>query len=233
MDIIRVEFIGTGRISDLHAIEYLNNPHTEDAVITTDFHELLALEQVDLVEILLPHHLHVEAALAAFAAGKAVSLQKPMAITLEGADRLIAGAQRAGVAFRVFENFIFYPPVAKALVEAGAIGTPLTIRIKSNAGSRACAWKVPPGRRHGDRAQAGPAAGGGAELHLVAAVAECQQQALLGDLIHEARSLKPIAPRSIAARPRAARHPAGTPVPQPTAATNSGPADQPARCAPP
>ena len=77
----------------------------------------------------------MEAALAAFAAGKAVSLQKPVATTLEGADRLIAGAQRAGVPFRVFENFIFYPPVAKAkaLVEAGAIGTPLTIRIKSNA----------------------------------------------------------------------------------------------------
>ena len=181
MDIIRVGFIGAGRISDLHAIEYLNNPHTtiaalcdrkldlaegrrdawgvEDAVITTDFHELLALEQIDLVEILLPHHLHVEAALAAFAAGKAVSLQKPMATTLEGADRLIAGAQRAGVPFRVFENFIFYPPVAKAkaLVEAGAIGTPLTIRIKSNAGSRACAWEVPPGAQawRADRAQAG------------------------------------------------------------------------------
>ena len=181
MDSIRVGFIGAGRISDLHAIEYLNNPHAtivalcdreldlaegrrdawrvEDAVITTDFHELLALEQVDLVEILLPHHLHVDAALAAFAAGEAVSLQKPMATTLEGADRLIAGTQRAGVPFRVFENFIFYPPVAKAkaLVAAGAIGTPLTIRIKSNAGSRACAWEVPPGTQawRADRAQAG------------------------------------------------------------------------------
>ena len=169
MDTIRVGFIGTGRISDLHALEYLSNPHAtivalcdrelelaaarrrawgvEDALITTDYHELLALEQVDLVEILLPHHLHVPAALAALAAGKAVSLQKPMATSLADADRLIAAADRAGVPFRVFENFIFYPPVVKAkeLVEAGAIGEPLAIRIKSNPGSRKFAWQVPAG----------------------------------------------------------------------------------------
>jgi predicted dehydrogenase len=178
---IGVGFIGAGRISDLHAIEYLSNPQAAivalcdrdpalaesrrrawglpEAVISADYHELLALEQVDLVEILLPHHLHVEAALAAFAAGKAVSLQKPMATTQAGADRLIAAAEQAGVPFRVFENFIFYPPVAKAkeLVDAGAIGTPLTIRIKSNAGSRGSAWEVPAGAKawRQDRAQAG------------------------------------------------------------------------------
>ena len=181
MDSIGVGFIGAGRISDLHAIEYLTNPHAtivalcdrelalaaarrkawgvKDAVISTDYHEVLALDQVDLVEILLPHHLHVEAALAAFAAGKAVSLQKPMATTLADADRLLAAAGQAGVPFRVFENFIFYPPVAKAkaIVEAGAIGTPLTIRIKSNPGSRASAWEVPAGAQawRQDRTKAG------------------------------------------------------------------------------
>ena len=181
LDTIRVGFIGVGRISDLHAIAYLDNPHATivalcdreparaeerrrtwgvaDAVVTDDYRELLASDRVDLVEILLPHHLHVEAALAAFAAGKAVSLQKPMATTLAGADRLVAAADAAGVPFRVFENFIFYPPVvrAKELVDAGAIGTPLAIRIKSNPGSRKFAWNVPAGAQawRQDRAQAG------------------------------------------------------------------------------
>ena len=178
---IRVGFIGAGRISDLHAIEYVRNPDAtivalcdrepalaetrrqawgvEDALVTDDYHELLASERVDLVEILLPHHLHVEAALAAFAAGKAVSLQKPMATTLAGADRLIAAADAAGVPFRVFENFIFYPPVMRArqLVDDGAIGEPLTMRIKSNPGSREFAWDVPAGAQawRQDREQAG------------------------------------------------------------------------------
>ena len=39
-------------------------------------------------------------------------------------DEMIAAADAAGVIFKVFENFIFYPPVqrAKALIDAGEIG---------------------------------------------------------------------------------------------------------------
>jgi predicted dehydrogenase len=167
MEKLRVGFIGAGRISDLHAIEYLNNPRTElvavcDTVpenaekratawgipkerVFTDYHDLLALKEVDLVEILLPHHLHYQATLDAAAAGKHISLQKPMALTVAEADEMIAAASQAGVIFKVFENFIFYPPVvrAKQLIEAGEIGEPLTIRIKSNAAKSPRAWDVP------------------------------------------------------------------------------------------
>lgn len=167
MDKIRVGFIGTGRISDLHAIEYLRNPHAEivalcdrdperaeararawglrGVAITADHRELVSLAAVDLVEVLLPHHLHLEAALAALAAGKAVSVQKPMCTTVADADRLVDAARQARRPLRVFENFVFYPPVvkAKSLVDEGAIGEPLTIRIKSNPGRSKTAWEVP------------------------------------------------------------------------------------------
>lgn len=166
--IIRVGFIGTGRISDLHAIEYLHNPNTEivalcdkditlafacakrwnvpNAKIVADYQELLAMQEVDLVEILVPHHLHMTIALAAINAQKAVSLQKPMCMTIEEATTVIDAAYEAGIPFKVFENFIFYPPVMKAnaLIEEGAIGPPLTIRIKSNPGRSKTAWEVPP-----------------------------------------------------------------------------------------
>src|SRR5690606_38723782 len=103
-----------------------------DARITDDYRSVLADPDVDLVEILLPHHLHLEVALAAIAAGKAVSLQKPMTLDLAQADTLVAAAEASSKPFKVFENFIFYPPVikAKALIEQGAIGEPLTIRLK-------------------------------------------------------------------------------------------------------
>jgi len=182
-DTVRVGIIGTGRISDLHAIEYLANPHARivalcdndigtaqgratawgvtEARVTDDYRAVLADPNVDLVEILLPHHLHLEVALAAIAAGKAVSLQKPMTLDLAQADTLVAAAEASSKPFKVFENFISYPPVmkAKALIDEGAIGEPLTIRLKSNPGASKTAWKVPP-RAEAWRQDKGQAGGG-------------------------------------------------------------------------
>ena len=168
MDKLRVAFIGTGRISDLHALAYLADERanivalcdynvklahargkkwgvSEDRIFS-DYHEMLALDDIDLVEILLPHHLHYQATLDAVAAGKHVSVQKPMALTVAQADEMVTAARDAGVIFKVYENFIFYPPVqrAKALIDSGEIGEPLTIRIKSNSGISPTMWEVPP-----------------------------------------------------------------------------------------
>jgi len=164
---IRVGIVGTGRISDLHAIEYLNNPAAQitalcdrdasiaqgraqawgctDAAIETDLDALLARDDVDLVELLLPHHLHLEAALKAMDAGKIVSLQKPMCMNMDEANQLVEASEAYSRPFKIFENFIFHPPVmkAKALIEDGAIGTPLSIRLKSNPGTSKTAWEVP------------------------------------------------------------------------------------------
>ncbi|MDE2792978.1 MAG: Gfo/Idh/MocA family oxidoreductase [Paracoccaceae bacterium] len=164
---LRAGFIGTGRISDLHAIAYLNDSPAkivalcdqntalargraeawglDDVFVTGDVDALLSRPDVDLVEILLPHHLHFPVAMKAIAAGKTVSLQKPMCTSLEEADRLVAAAAASGRPFRVFENFIFFPPIVRArqLLDAGAIGDPISIRIKSNSGTSRTAWDVP------------------------------------------------------------------------------------------
>ena len=164
---IRVGVIGTGRISDLHLVEYLQNPSTEivalcdsngdvarqkardwglpDVAATDDWTELLSNEAIDLVEILVPHHLHRPIAMQAMAAGKAVSLQKPMCVTIEDADLLVDATRDAERPFKLFENFLFFPPVMEAtrLVNSGAIGEPLSIRIKSNPGKSRTAWTVP------------------------------------------------------------------------------------------
>ena len=179
-----VGIVGTGRISDLHAIEYLANPAArivalcdadtaratgraaawglDDVAIDDDVDALLARPDVDLVEILLPHHLHLGAALKAIDAGKIVSLQKPMCISLAEADALVEAAEHSGRPFKVFENFVFYPPVMKAgqLIDEGAIGTPVSIRIKSNPGRSATAWEVPEStvawRRQTEKSGGGP-----------------------------------------------------------------------------
>ena len=167
MSELRVGFIGTGRISDLHAIEYLQNPRARivavcdtapelaqqrgaawgvaPAQIYSDHHDMLAGAELDLVEILVPHHLHCPVMLDVAAAGVNVSLQKPMALNMDDAAAMLRAADAAGIVFKVFENFIFYPPVmrAKALIDAGEIGDPLTIRIKSNSAASPDAWPIP------------------------------------------------------------------------------------------
>src|SRR3990172_951632 len=112
---LRIAFIGAGRIADLHALAYRDNPDAglhavcdADAAWAarraqewgatrslTDYRELLADPQVDAVEVLTPHHLHAEMAVAALEAGKHVSLQKPMARTLAEADEIVAEIGRA------------------------------------------------------------------------------------------------------------------------------------------
>ncbi len=181
---VQVALIGTGRISDLHAIEYMRNPAARitalcdrdpglarerardwgcgEIHIDDDPDRTLARDDVDLVEILVPHHLHQQLALKAIEAGKIVSLQKPMCVSLAEADILVAAAETSGRPFRVFENFIFHPPVAKAraLIEEGAIGEPQSIRLKSNPGKSRTAWVVPKEadawRQRRDRSGGGP-----------------------------------------------------------------------------
>ena len=112
--------------------------------IHAELEKLLLDPEVDALEILTPHHLHADHAVAALEAGKHVSLQKPPARTLAELDRIAAAARRSGRTLRVFENFMFYPPhqKAKQLIDSGAIGVPLSVRIKTAAGRFTDGWEV-------------------------------------------------------------------------------------------
>lgn len=164
---IRMGIIGCGRISDLHARAYLEHPDATVVALADpnstnlaergaawgvpesdrheDYRDLLARSDVDAVEILVPHHLHSPITLEAMDAGKHVSLQKPMALSLPEAEAMVARGHSRNVTFKIFENFVFYPPVvrAKELVDNGEIGDVLSIRIKSNPGWSPTAWDVP------------------------------------------------------------------------------------------
>jgi predicted dehydrogenase len=184
VDALGVAIVGCGRISDLHQLGYRGR---EDARIValcdtkrrraqekarawgvlsgpvyTDYQALLQDPSVDLVELLVPHHLHAEMALAACAAGKHVSVQKPMALTVAEAEHMIEAAVTAGVTLRVYENFVFYPPhvQARTMIEAGEIGEPQMIRLHVGTGKSETEWKVPLGswlwRINEDKCGGGP-----------------------------------------------------------------------------
>ncbi len=163
---LRLGIVGCGRIADLQVLGYLAHPRCRIVAVCdvdrgraaerarawgaekvyTELGRLLEDPAVDVVDILTPHHLHAEQAVAALEAGKDVSLQKPPTRTLAELDAVIAAAARTGRVLRVFENFMHYPPHRKAreLIDAGAIGAPLSIRLKTAAGRLTDGWRVEP-----------------------------------------------------------------------------------------
>jgi len=162
---VRVGIIGCGRIATLQSVGYVDHPKATIAAVCdrnpelleksrrewgaarayANYEDLLADDEVNAVEILLPHHLHRVVAIAALRAGKHVSLQKPPTLTLRELGEVEAAALEAGRRVGVFENFMHYPPHVKAreLVESGAIGEPISVRIKTAAGRFEDGWSVP------------------------------------------------------------------------------------------
>ena len=94
-----------------------------------------------------PHDRHLDDVLQALAAGRHVLVEKPLARTLEEADRMIEAAARAGRVLMTAENFRFMPAfrwVRRAL-DAGTLGDPREVHLVARAWRRHTGWRLTPG----------------------------------------------------------------------------------------
>jgi predicted dehydrogenase len=99
-------------------------------VWTTDYHELLARDDVDLVDCTVPNHRHEEIVLAAAEAGKHIYCEKPLAKNVAEGQRMVEAVDKAGVKTQMTFNFRFFPAItrAKQLVEDGFLGRVFSFR---------------------------------------------------------------------------------------------------------
>ncbi len=90
----------------------------------SDYHDLIALPEVDAVDICTPNVWHVPMAEAAVEAGKPFCCEKPLGVSYEETVRLKEKADKAGVKSMVCFSYRFMPAVryAKHLVDEGKIG---------------------------------------------------------------------------------------------------------------
>ncbi|HXV43552.1 MAG TPA: Gfo/Idh/MocA family oxidoreductase, partial [Anaerolineae bacterium] len=154
MDKIRCGVIGLGWFGEHHVDALQQLPMAEVAAVCTrrpervkevaekyqvpktytDYHDLLADQDIDLVTVVTHVSDHVQPTVDALRAGKHVFLEKPMANSQEECDQIIAEVEKTDKCFMVGHicRFDTAYALAKEEIEAGQIGQILTMHARRN-----------------------------------------------------------------------------------------------------
>ena len=146
--------IGVGLWGEYHALTYATYPGAELVAVCdvdarraaemagkygakrwyTAYQDLLADPDVDAVTVATPDYLHTEIGVAAARAGKDILMEKPLALTVEDCQAIIAAAEEAGVKLMVDFHNRWSPPfnVLKQRIVAGELGEPLLVNARLN-----------------------------------------------------------------------------------------------------
>ncbi len=158
MNPLNIGLIGYGGIGRVHAMGYRNIPFhyglTADTVNlvgvatsraetaaqaareigcdfwTADYRELLARDDIDIVDICVPNHMHEEIVIAAAEAGKHIYCEKPLSMGVADGQRIVTAVEQAGVKSQMTFNFRFYPAITRArqLMDEGFVGRVFSFR---------------------------------------------------------------------------------------------------------
>ena len=164
---IKVGIIGCGKIAQVrHIPEYLANPNAEicgfydinlaraeelaqkyGGKAYPAYEALLANPDIDAVSVCAANHAHAEISIAALKAGKHVLCEKPMAISLEECEAMVAAARESGKYLMIGQNQRLAKAHVKAreLIAQGAIGKVLTFRTIFGHGGPET-WSIDPGK---------------------------------------------------------------------------------------
>ena len=161
---LRVGIVGCGKIAINHVTALGDLPEVEVVAVSdsdagraaefarrygvphsyTDLDELME-SGLDAVTVCTPHPVHELVVLAAARHGLHVLCEKPVAVTLDEADRMIAATDAAGVKFGVLFQRRFWPAaqrITQALAD-GRLGTPIIGSVIVRLGREAAYYAEP------------------------------------------------------------------------------------------
>jgi predicted dehydrogenase len=106
--------------------------------------EMLKDDDLDLVIVATRSHEHVAMAMQAMKAGRDVLVEKPMALDLAGADKLISASKKAGRNLYVRQNRRFDAPFLQAMeiIKSGKIGKLFAIQLRQGGFQRRADWQT-------------------------------------------------------------------------------------------
>ncbi|MDH7568382.1 MAG: Gfo/Idh/MocA family oxidoreductase [Armatimonadota bacterium] len=162
MEKVGVGLIGSQFVSNIHAEAFQRVPnatlvavaspteaHVRDFAARhhiprwfTDYREMLALPEVQMVVIGAPNYLHCQMTVDAARAGKHVVCEKPLCMNLQEADAMIAACRDHGVKLMYAEELCFTPKYVrlKQLVDEGALGKVYLIKQAEKHDGPHSAW---------------------------------------------------------------------------------------------
>ncbi|MGI6707240.1 MAG: Gfo/Idh/MocA family protein [Clostridia bacterium] len=119
-----VEMVAFCDIIEERAVEGAKKYGTPDAKVFTDYKDLLAMEEIDVVHVCTPNNSHSPITVDALEAGKHVMCEKPMAKDSEEARAMLEAAKRTGKKLTIGYQNRFRPDslYLKKVCEAGDLG---------------------------------------------------------------------------------------------------------------
>lgn len=163
MEKTKVAILGAGFIAHIHLESYKRFVHEAEVVaiyarsrekaeavaaefgipgVYDDVDKLLAESGAEVVDVCMPNYTHYEACLKAARSGKHVIVEKPLAMTLEQADEMIAECKAHGVNLMYAEELCFAPKYERVrdLVERGAVGKVYMLKQAEKHSGPHSAW---------------------------------------------------------------------------------------------
>lgn len=142
---VKVGIIGSRFEADIHATAFQIAPDEAEVVavasptdgsaaefakrhgipgVYTDYREMLRQKDIDMVTIAAPNYLHASMVVDSARAGKHIVCEKPLAMTLEEGEEMVATATQQGVLLLYAEELLFTPKYVKAkeMADQGAFG---------------------------------------------------------------------------------------------------------------
>ena len=128
--------VGGADISE-KALREFKEDIKDNIFITLDYKDLLKRKDIDAIVVTSPDFTHEEYAIAALKTGKHVYLEKPMAITTEGCDRILKTWKQSGKKLMVGFNMRYMRifQTMKEIVTSGTIGEIKAVWVRHFVGS--------------------------------------------------------------------------------------------------
>jgi len=159
---IRVGLVGIGAMGNVHYKAYKNvsdakviavaDVRTEmakekigddDVKLYTSMEEMMASEELDMIDICLPSYMHQEASIKALEKGYHVLCEKPMSISSKDTQSMIDAAKKSGKKFMIAHVVRFMKPYEylKNIVDSGELGKVVHIDMRRGSTIPGNSWE--------------------------------------------------------------------------------------------